>query len=70
MKRKNLFEKHLCPVCRCFEFEKRLSFEICEICGWQDDILDENDPDAITGANSVELEEAKRQYKLYGKVNW
>ena len=61
--RRGLSEKHLCPVCGKTEFLKRLSHEICEFCGWQDDILDENDPDEFTGANPYELSEYREKYK-------
>lgn len=57
--RKRLSRKHLCPVCGKTEFPKYLSHEICEFCGWQDDILDENDPDA----NPYELSEYCEKYK-------
>ena len=67
---KKLLESHSCPVCGQFQFERRLSHEICEVCGWQDDIFDEDDKDAITGANSVELEEARKQYAAFKKVEW
>ena len=60
--------KHICPVCGIFEFEKRLSFEICEVCGWQDDIFDDNDPEAISGANEMSLAEAKEAYAKNIKV--
>ena len=63
MIKKKLYEKHLCPVCGEFEFECRLSHEICEVCGWQDDVLDENDSDAITGANQVSINEAREIYR-------
>ena len=43
--RKRLSRKHLCPVCGKTEFPKYLSHDICEFCGWQDDILEESDPD-------------------------
>ena len=61
--RKKLVEKHFCPVCGKTEFSKHLSQEICEFCGWQDDILDENDPDEITGANLYDLNEYREKYK-------
>lgn len=64
------YEKHLCPVCCKYEFPHRLSHEICEVCGWQDDIFNEDDKELITGANSVELEDARQQYAKNGKVNW
>lgn len=70
MSKVKLYEQHFCPVCGKFEFPHRLSHEICEVCGWQDDVFDENDSGAITGANSVDLAEARKQYEKYGYVNW
>jgi len=28
---------YLCPVCGMFEIKEPCHYEICEICGWQDD---------------------------------
>ena len=66
----NLNEKHKCPVCGKFEFERRLSQEICEICGWQDDILDENDQTENTGANEFGLEEYRKKYEAGWRPEW
>ena len=62
MANKEMNQRHTCPVCGKYEFEKRLSFDICEECGWQDDLLDEDDPDSISGANEMTLEEAREAY--------
>ncbi len=62
MTKKKIDEKHKCPVCGKFEFPHRLSQEICEVCGWQDDIFDEDDPDEFTGANEMELAEYREAY--------
>ena len=56
-------EVHKCPVCGKYEFEKYDSFDICEVCGWEDDGLQENRPDYSGGANSMSLNEAKQAYK-------
>ncbi len=29
--------KHKCPVCGKYEFEYEGCFDICEVCGWNDD---------------------------------
>lgn len=67
---KKLSDKHFCPVCGKFEFGKRLSFEICEVCGWQDDIFDEDDPGADTGANEMSLDEYRAAYKTGWRPEW
>ena len=68
MANKELDQKHLCPVCGKFEFESRLSLEICDECGWQDDVFDEDAPDSISGANEMSIEEAREAYKNGEKV--
>ena len=55
--------KHLCPVCGKYEFSKPNSFEICEVCGWQNDRYQENNPDEEDCANEISLNEAKRRYE-------
>lgn len=59
-------EKHKCPVCGQFDFDEYASLEICEICGWQDDMYQVNNPDTTVGANWVSFNEAKRNYAKLG----
>jgi uncharacterized OB-fold protein len=54
-------KKHKCPVCGNYEFPMEDSFDICDVCGWEDDQYQINHPDE-TGANSITLNEAKEQY--------
>ncbi|EGN7764477.1 hypothetical protein ISN88_004608, partial [Escherichia coli] len=37
-------------------------YEICPICGWEDDPVQSADPDFSGGANSPSLNEAKRAF--------
>lgn len=59
--------KKLCACCGKFEFEDTL-FEICDICGWQQDTVQEDDPEYNGGANEMSLNQAKAAYKLGKKI--
>lgn len=58
-----MVEKHKCPVCKKFEFEEYNSLEICGECGWQDDAVQEQNPDSRDGANRISFNEAVKAYK-------
>lgn len=46
-----------------------LTFDICPVCFWEDDIFDYDDPDADTGANCVSLQEARENYLKIGAIH-
>lgn len=48
---------HMCPVCGEYQFVDDASYDICPVCGWEDDGYFENG-----GANGVSLEEAKKDF--------
>lgn len=56
-------DSHMCPVCGKYEFETYGSNDICEVCGWEDDWLQEERPDYAGGANKISLNQAKKAYK-------
>lgn len=56
-------EPHLCPVCGDFEFECRGSDDICEVCGWQDDIVQELNPDEDCCMNRMSLNQARKAWR-------
>lgn len=56
-------DKHKCPVCGRYEFSETDSFDVCEVCGWEDDELQEDDPDYSGGANPMSLNEAREAWK-------
>ena len=43
------------------------SYEICNICGWEDDESQETDPTTWGGANELSLNEAKDYWQATGK---
>ena len=43
-------------------------FDICDTCGWQDDGVQNNNPNYKGGANQMSLNEAKAAYKKGEKV--
>ena len=42
---------HKCPICGEFEFPMYHSFEVCEVCGWEDDLYINDEGKEDTGAN-------------------
>ena len=52
-----------CPCCgyRTISGE----YEICEICGWEYDVTQHQNPNS-TGANRVSLREAQQNYQQFG----
>lgn len=51
-----------CPVCRQHIFEEKGGYEICPVCGWEDDPLQRKTPDMAGGANKMSLNEAREKY--------
>ncbi len=58
---------YACPCCGylTMTFPDRGSFEICEVCGWEDDDVQVHKPD-LTGANKVSLNTARTNYRSLG----
>lgn len=58
-------EKIACKCCGCLTIE--YSFDICPICGWEQDDIQELDPEYKGGANGdLSLNEAKENYLQFG----
>ncbi|MEQ0582364.1 CPCC family cysteine-rich protein (plasmid) [Pantoea dispersa] len=55
-------EFHACPCCGNKTILELGGYEICSICGWEDDPVQAEDPDFSGGANSPSLNEAKRRF--------
>lgn len=59
--RSNEFESTI-RLCACCGKGKVDSYEICDVCGWQNDIVQNKDPGYKGGANDMSLNEAKKAY--------
>lgn len=55
-------EELLCPVCGRHYFTEKDAYEICPVCGWEDDKVQRQDPDYRGGANRMSLNEARQKY--------
>ena len=53
---------HMCPVCGQYEFPTKASFDICDVCGWEDDYIQEIEPDLAGGANKYSLNENRKRW--------
>ena len=61
--------KHKCPICGKTEFSSESSFEICDYCGWEDDGLQEYEPNYWGGANELSKEDYIKLYNETIKIN-
>lgn len=60
--------KYKCPCCGYYTFDNELdgSYDICEVCFWEDDPIQLEDPRYEGGANGVSLIQARENYKKLG----
>ncbi|MGM7637493.1 CPCC family cysteine-rich protein [Bacillus sp. Hm123] len=60
--------KYTCPCCgyKTLEEEPPGTYDVCEICFWEDDIVQFNDPDYEGGANEVSLRQAQKNFNKFG----
>lgn len=63
-----LVDRYPCPCCGYLTLgeEPPGTFEICEICGWEDDRVQCHDPTYQGGANGPSLNEARNNFLLFG----
>lgn len=63
--------RHPCPCCGFLTFDESPpgTFEICPVCGWEDDDAQFRDPTYDGGANSVSLEQARINFVTIGAVD-
>jgi len=68
MYKKNSFGKYQCPCCDYYTLRDSYenTFEICEVCYWENDGIQFSDPDYEGGANAVSLNQARQNFKKLG----
>ena len=61
--------KYTCPCCDYKTLEEKPpgSYDICELCGWEDDAVQFDDSDYEGGANSESLREAQHDFQAQSK---
>ena len=65
--RENKTTKRRCACCGCYTLEEpEGGYEICPVCFWEDDAVQNNDPEFSGGANKVCLREAQENYEDFG----
>lgn len=58
--------KYKCPCCGYYTFNEKPSGDICKVCFWEDDLIQLDNPSYEGGANNVSLNQARKNYKLFG----
>jgi len=53
-----------CPVCGKYDFPEENSFDICPICGWENDGVQADDHNYAGGANYLSVNEARIEFFL------
>ncbi|MCL2338208.1 MAG: hypothetical protein FWC60_12420 [Firmicutes bacterium] len=56
-----------CPVCGEYEFAKDFDLDVCEVCGWENDGVQLDDPDYRGGANQESLNEYRAIWRKRNK---
>lgn len=53
---------HPCPCCGQSTIEESGNYEICPVCGWEDDSVQADDPEFSGGANILSLKEVRKLF--------
>lgn len=56
--------RHACPVCKKYKFVGIGTYDICPLCGWHDDTVQEENPTYTGGVNELCLNDYKKEYEL------
>lgn len=53
-----------CPCCGAKVVTTPGEYEICDVCGWEDDPVQSADPDYAGGANKLSLNQARKEWAV------
>lgn len=61
-------ERFPCPCCGFLTLTEKPpgTFDVCPVCGWEDDDLQAREPEFGGGANRVSLQEARAHFRACG----
>ena len=65
---KSVFGKVKCPMCGKYTFEEVDDYDVCQVCGWENEDFQYRTPDFAGGANDMSLNQAREAYKRGEKV--
>jgi hypothetical protein len=57
-----------CPICGKYDFAEEDDYDICTICGWENDGLQMSQHDYAGGANWLSVNQARENYRCYGII--
>ncbi|SFT05174.1 CPCC family cysteine-rich protein [Marininema halotolerans] len=66
-----MFERSPCPCCGYLTFDEDSlgEYEICDVCFWEDDPIQRENPTVAGGANVESLEQARANFVRIGAMS-
>lgn len=63
-------KKYKCECCGYYTLKEKPpnTYEICPVCFWEEDYVQNNDPEFSGGANDESLNQARKNYVSFGAV--
>jgi hypothetical protein len=64
-------ERFACPCCGFKTFDEKPggTYDICEVCFWEDDMLQFDNPDYEGGVNPISLRQAQKNFMEFGAID-
>ena len=69
--KKNKYDKFQCYCCGYYTLSNKPdnTFQLCPVCFWEDDGVQSSDTDYVGGANTMSLNQARKNFKKFGVVD-